>query len=631
MIRNIVFLVVFFLALTLQAQPIRSVDAFGNNFENPEWGSAGAELSTWTSNGFQDSIGQPGGMFRPNARLVSNQLFSQNEDLPDERGLTEYVWVFGQFIDHDITLVSQNFSEYLPIKVPNNDLHFEPGAFLPFFRSHALPGSGESTMQPRKYANEITAFIDASTVYGSDENRANWLRTFEEGKLKTSQNGLLPWNTIDGEFNSPVDPNAPPMDDETGISGKFFIAGDVRANEHPLLIAMHTLFVREHNRICDSLYTLYPHWEDEVIYQKARKTVGGIIQAISYNEWLPAMGIHIDTEPSYDLTVNPNISNVFSAAAFRLGHTLITDDIPMRRYAGEQRIMDSIPLRKAFFNPVLLPLSGGLDPFLWGIAHRLQQRVDCMVVDGVRNFLFGGPSTGGLDLVAMNIMRGRDRGLPDYNTIRSNMGLTPLESFEDLSEDAQLIDNLRFLYGNIDNVDPWVGMLAEDHMEDAMFGELLHVILKRQFEQLRNGDRFFYAFDSGLTEEEKIQIHHTRLSEVIRRNTSLEEIQDNVFFYESIEQEPEGPALVAQTLDAVAYPLPFRDHLKVDFYLEEEAEVHFALLDVFGHRILEETILAPSGINRWSVGIDPSLPSGFFTLLLESGEQFRVIKLRKDR
>jgi hypothetical protein len=630
MSRGLLILLLSLYSLVAGAQPNRSVDGFGNNLSNPSWGSTGSVMARWTSNGFGDSINEPAGLFRPNARLVSNLLLAQDQEVPDERGLTEFVWVFGQFIDHDITLVSQNRAEMLPIKIPSNDDYFLPGSLMPFFRSLASTGSGSSAVNPRQYDNEVTAFIDASTVYGSDDLRAAWLRTFQHGKLKTSSGNLLPWNTPDGEFNSPADPDAPYMDNETGLSTKYFVAGDIRANEHPLLIAMHTLFVREHNRICDSLVQLYPHWDDETVYQKARKNVGALIQSITYREWLPALGIRVDASLPYDPATDPSISNVFSAAAFRLGHTMITDEIVLVSDPDDPAGNLAIPLKQAFFNPLLVPLSGGLEPFLQGIAHRVQQKVDLHVVDGVRNFLFGDPNAGGLDLPAMNIMRGRDRGLPDYNTMRQDMGLPALSGFDQLTADPELADRFTFLYGNIDNVDPWVGMLAEPARDSSIAGELMTLLLEEQFSRLLQGDRFYFENDPGLTPAEKERFRHTRLSEVIIRNTTLDELPDNVFIYRALPEPDRGPDLLPGQLDAVIYPVPAQDVVNVKFFLEDPVPVTLSLIDAFGRSLWIETLDVLPGDNLVRITLDPGLPSGLYLVTLSTDERLRTFRLRKD-
>ena len=109
-------------------------------------------------------------------------------------------------------------------------------------RSKIATGSGTGPGNWRRFQNSITAFIDGSAVYGSDEYRADWLRTFAGGKMKVSEGNKLPWNTLDGEFNSNIDPSAPAMADDVGTNFKLYVAGDVRANENPLLLTASHAF-----------------------------------------------------------------------------------------------------------------------------------------------------------------------------------------------------------------------------------------------------------------------------------------------------------------------------------------------------------------------------------------------------
>ena len=146
----------------------------------------------------------------------------------------------------------------------------------------------------------------------------------------------------------------------------------------------------------------------------------------------------------------------------------------------------------------------------------------------VRNFLFGEPGSGGLDLAAINIQRGRDHGLPDYNQARVDFGLAPVLTFSDITSDTAMQAELQSLYGSVNDVDVWVGALAEDHLPGAIVGELLMAVIADQFEALRDGDRFWYQ--STLSGPLLAEVEATTLADVIRRNTMInQEIQNNVF------------------------------------------------------------------------------------------------------
>lgn len=512
----------------------RTIDGSLNNLQNPSWGAANAPLDHITAISFSDGFSSPAGANRANPRIISNSIFAQDQLLNDPLKLSDYVWVFGQFIDHDIVSVSNDPTEDASIPVNFPDEHFNPGGLfqdvdIHMTRSQAIDGTGTGPSNPRKYANSLTAWIDASGVYGSDQTRADWLRTFTGGKLKTSTGNLLPYNTISNEIDGTIDSNAPAMDNENPFIDVLFVAGDARANEQPLLLAFHTIFVREHNRLCDELILEYPTWTDEELYQYARRVVGGLIQAIVYNEWLPAMGVHLPNYSGYLSTTFPNISNIFSAAAFRLGHTLLNSNILLMDNDGN--LIESVTLADGFFNTSIVA-EHGLDPLFKGIGTQIQQDLDGKVVDDVRNFLFGPPQfgLGGLDLASININRGRERGLADFNTVRSNLGLPKYTSFSEICSDPEVYGELQNLYdNNINNIDAWVGMLVETHMTDALFGETIMKIMEQQFGVLREGDRFFFENDPVLTPVEKAEIRETTFRDIIMRNTGITLMQSNVF------------------------------------------------------------------------------------------------------
>ena len=520
--------------ISLFAQENRTFDGSGNNLQNSDWGAAHTQLKRVTTVSYEDGIATPTGTTRPNPRTISNALFAQDSLVNDPLNLSDFVWVFGQFMDHDLSLTGDSQNEPAFVNVPAGDPWFDPfgqGTALIFMsRSKAMIGTGTGVNNPREHGNEITAWIDASNVYGSDISRANWLRTFQNGKMKLSTFDLLPFNSDTGNYGDPQDFNAPGMDDAVGNSNYHFVAGDVRANENPLLSAFHTLFVREHNRLCDALIIQHPNWNDEQLYQHARKIVGGQIQNIVYSEWLPSMGVDIPAYTSYDSTVDPGIMNVFSAAAFRMGHTLLNSTILRLDNDGNEIDAGNLQLQEAFFNSIsMMGAGGGIDPLFKGMATQVEQDLDCKVINDVRNFLFGPPGAGGLDLASININRGRERGLPDFNTIRADFGLTPYANFYELNPDSAIANAMLQVYGDINDVDAWVGMLAEAHMSNALFGETIMKIMETQFAALRDGDRFYFENDAALSADEIDEIKNGTLHDIIMRNTNITLMQQNVF------------------------------------------------------------------------------------------------------
>lgn len=383
-----------------------------------------------------------------------------------------------------------------------------------------LKSSGPNK-NPRQQINDITAYLDGSVVYGSDPARAAALRTMSGGKLKTSQGNLPPYNTMGL-------PNA--NDAHIFPNEKLFIGGDVRANENVELTAVHTLFIREHNLLADAIAKKNPKLSDEEIYQRARQIVTAEIQVITYKEFIPALLGPTALKPyrGYNPNVNPGISNEFSTAAFRIGHTLINDDVEFLDNEGEE-VRDELELAEAFFNPSAL-IEVGPDPILKYLATDNAQEVDTKLVKGLRDFLFGPPGAGGLDLASLNIQRGRDHGLADYNATRKAYGLSPVTSFSQIASNAELQQKLQTLYGDVNNIDLWVAGLAEDHVPDASVGQTFQRIMGDQFERTRDGDRFWYQLI--FKGRQLSAIESTKLSDVIKRNTTITKLQDNVFFFD---------------------------------------------------------------------------------------------------
>lgn len=181
-----------------------------------------------------------------------------------------------------------------------------------------------------------------------------------------------------------------------------------------------------------------------------------------------------------------------------------------------------IPLRDAFFNPSMIADNPDLvDLLLAGLPNQAAQKIDAIVVDDVRNFLFGDPGDGGMDLVSLNIQRGRDHGIPGYNAVREAYGLSPKETFGDISSEVSVVAALEQMYASPDEVDAWIGALSEDPTEGEV-GELLGVIISQQFERLRDGDEFFFLNDDDLQNPALasiINLQSVNLAGVIRRNT----------------------------------------------------------------------------------------------------------------
>jgi hypothetical protein len=296
----------------------------------------------------------------------------------------------------------------------------------------------------------------------------------------------------------------------------------------------------------------------------ARREGGDMIQAITYQEWLPAVGVTMDKYTGYHSFIRPDIMNNFATAAFRVGHSMVADDIFLRDNNCQEVEPGELGLVDVFWNPDIL-LKFGLEPFLKGFAAHTQYETDTRINDVLRNFLFNNgnpadPTRFGIDLGSLNIQRGRDHGLPDYNTVRKFYTGIKVKSFYDINSDSTFADSLKTLYGNVDHIDLWIGVLAEDHLPNASLGKTMNAIFKTQFENLRDGDFYFYLHDPFLLSSVRDKIVKTKFSDVIKRNTTLASLQSNVFFSQACPGETAEDAAEADTT-TIAAPITNRSDL----------------------------------------------------------------------
>ena len=226
-----------------------SFNGSNNNKENLEWGEANLTLRRLVNQAYSDGVSELSNSGSPNVRVISNTICDQQPgvNIIDERNLSDMNWAWGQFISHDIDFTPTavfdtrlQSLERIQIIAPENDQHYrENQTMMSVFRSLYDVRTGLSRENSREQINTVTPWLDGSVVYGTSEQRVNELRTFEGGKLITTEHDdgdllrLAPVNSIE----------------EQRVRGLAFFSGDIRANENIALTAVNTLFVREHNRI----------------------------------------------------------------------------------------------------------------------------------------------------------------------------------------------------------------------------------------------------------------------------------------------------------------------------------------------------------------------------------------------
>ncbi|XP_060628173.2 thyroid peroxidase [Anolis sagrei] len=556
----------------------RHITGACNNRDHPRWGASNTALARWLPPVYEDGLSQPkgwnpgflhNGFPLPPVREVTRTIIEvSNEAVTEDEQYSDMITVWGQYIDHDLAFTPQsinrppilgeadcsmtceNRNPCFPIQVFANDT-LSVMDCLPFYRSSPACTTGLqgilignlSILNPRQQINGLTSFIDASTVYGSTTTAENKLRnlTGNEGLLRINvkyfDNGreYLP-------FVNQV-PSACVQDPKTdnGERIECFMAGDTRSSEVISLTAVHTLWLREHNRLAKELKKRNMHWSPEIIYQEARKIVGALHQIITMKEYVPkiigpeAFNQYIGPYKGYDSNIDPTVSNVFSTAAFRFAHAAIHPTIKrLNAHYQHDPSLPNLNLHEVFFTPWRLINEGGLDPILRGTlatAAKLPLQ-DQLMNEELTKKLFVLSNNGSLDLASLDLQRGRDHGLPGFNDWRNFCDLPMLKTENDLTEAIQnkkVVQNILELYGSPDNIDVWLGGILENFLPDARTGPLFACIIGKQMKALRDGDRFWWENDDVFTEAQRCELRKYSLSRLICDNTGITEIPHDVF------------------------------------------------------------------------------------------------------
>lgn len=502
---------------------------------NPIGGERGDTYVRVTPNSYGSNNGsawdQPdaeGGANDP--RQISTEVLATDKTVPAHEGVNEFFQFFGQMITHDIAGSQGGSTE----RVTDLDPHVFGGTFT----RDAFEISDESPLNPdvREQFDIQTAAMDLSQVYGPSDSINALLRDPNSAKLLTSANGLMPSAQDVASAHGitaaeAADGTLGALDFGAGPVG--FVGGDARINQQAQLLTNQTLLLRNHNWHVDQLEKLNPDWSTEKVYETARALNEADFQHVVYDEYLTKLvGKNALSKYSgYDSTVDPRIINEWTTVAFRFGHDQASaSDAKLAENGSGDTVSLGDNFTQSFLVGQGITSGGDLNLWLRGELAQAAQEIDGKVSDGVRNELFGL----GFDLAAVDIARGDDHGVGDYNALREGLGLSTYASFDAFARannvDATTLSALKNVYGNdISELDSIVGALLEKEAKGSMLGETATVLTVMQFENTRDADKFWYQERFADNPELIAAIEDTSFSDIIARNSGVKYIYRDAF------------------------------------------------------------------------------------------------------
>lgn len=468
----------------------RSDDGGHNDLASPGMGAAGAPFgrNVPLDAGWPD----PDSLMVPNPRAVSEAVLKRGAFQPVEAlNLLAAAWI--QFMTHDWFAhdIDPSKDHVLPPAGPGQ-------APMPVAHTATEPAPGGT--RPPTARNRVTHWWDGSQVYGSDTATVQRLRTGQGGKLRVGRGGRIPRSA---ETGLP----------EVGFSDNWWLGLDL----------MHSVWVLEHNAICDHLAEHFPVWGDQALFDRARLINSALMAKIHTVEWTTAILQHpalqvamnanwwgLQGEESHELVGRLSDSEVVSGipgsekdhhgAPFQMTeefvsvyrmHPLLPDSIELRTIDDDARVGE-VPMQDAIFkNATAVVENNELDDLLYsfGLAHP-----GALTLRNYPNWLRDIRLPGGrtIDLAAVDILRDRERGVPRYCAFRRLLRLKAPECFADLTDDAELAATLERVYdGDIEKVDTMVGMFAETPPDGFGFSDTAFRIFILMASRRLKSDRFF--------------------------------------------------------------------------------------------------------------------------------------------
>ena len=470
----------------------RTLDGTFNNLDDPLMGSLGSRFGR---NVPLEKTALEKTPLEPNPRTVSRELLTRREFIPATTlNLLAGAWI--QFEVHDWFSHGKNEKQN-PWLVPLDDDDPWPEHPMQIQRTRADPSA--SPDGPPTFVTDDTHWWDGSQIYGRDPRFAEALRTGEHGKLRLDELGLIP-EDIEAHV------------DLTGVAGNFWVG----------LALLHSLFMREHNAVCDRLHSAHPELADDELYDKARLVVAALMAKIHTTDWTPAIiahpttvkalrtnwwgleGEHLDTLLGR-LTSNevlrgiPGSPTALHGVPYALTeefvcvyrmHPLIPDEYSFRSLGDDQLLQErTLPevsvqhVRERFSEMSMSDLL-----YSFGTSHP-----GAITLHNFPRFLqdFHRADGSRVDLASIDVVRVRERGVPRYNEFRRLLHLKAFKTFEEMADTPEHAEDLRRVYSDPEEVDTMVGMYAERKPKGFGFSDTAFRIFILMASRRLEADRFF--------------------------------------------------------------------------------------------------------------------------------------------
>jgi tetratricopeptide (TPR) repeat protein len=498
----------------------RTADGSWNNLDDPKEGAANTRFLRNVDLSATAPEEAPG-VSRPNAREISLKLL-RRPDGADGQPIVQEVpflnllaasWIqfmIHDWVSHSDTQANDFIRVALPEKDPARDRYLQTE--LAIGKTQVDPTRGGPTGTDKEpaatsFLNEVTHWWDGSQIYGSDQATQDRLRSKKFGKMRLNPDGTLP-----------VDPKT--HVEEAGFMRNWWVG----------LSMLHTLFVREHNAICDMLHDAYPQWENDCLFNVARLINAALMAKIHSVEWTPAILPNQTLETGLNsnwfglLTYllhkakerktvaevnirNPELGGIVGnpinrhdcvfglseefVEVYRL-HSLLPETLQLRR-RGQTGPPDPKPLPATRqHGSVEITQGYAMSDLFYSFGN---QHPGALVLNNFPRFMqeLSVPGNPFLDMGTVDIVRARERGVPRYNEFRRQLGLNPIRSFDDLTDDPDIRKKLKSIYLNgVEDLDLLIGTLAEAQRPRGFgFGETVFQIFIVSASRRLQADRFY--------------------------------------------------------------------------------------------------------------------------------------------